>query len=69
MGALLLWVSRSSVEDVDFYIGGLSEDRDGEGIIGQTFSCVIADQFRRLRFGDRFWYENDLPFPSRLTDG
>ena len=59
----------SAVEDIDAYIGGLSENRLGDGIIGETFSCIIAEQFARLRSGDRFWYENDLPFPNRLTDG
>ena len=30
-------------------------------MVGETISAVLADQFSRLRDGDRFWYQND-PF-------
>ena len=47
-----------SVEDIDFFSGGLSEPPLPDGLVGKTFGCVIATQFERLRKCDRFWYEN-----------
>ncbi len=49
-----------SVEDVDFWIGGISEDRVNGGLVGELFNKVLTDQFTRLRDGDRFFYLNHL---------
>ena len=49
----------SHVEDIDLFVGGLAEKReDPQGLLGATFACIIGRQFRKLRYGDRYWHEN-----------
>lgn len=47
-----------TVDDIDAIVGGLAEDAASGSMVGEFFQTVIADQFARLRDGDRFWYEN-----------
>uniref|UniRef100_V9GWR0 Peroxidasin n=1 Tax=Lumbricus terrestris TaxID=6398 RepID=V9GWR0_LUMTE len=55
--------------NVELFAGGIAEDVVDGGRIGPTFVCIIADQFKRLRDGDRFWYENPGVFtPAQLTE-
>ncbi|KAL7641463.1 UNVERIFIED_CONTAM: hypothetical protein RMT77_007334 [Armadillidium vulgare] len=46
------------IEDVDLYVGGVSEKPLTDSIVGPTFFCIIAKQFIKLKIGDRFYYEN-----------
>ena len=50
-----------SVDDLDLWPAALAEDHADGASVGETLQAVIGDQFRRLRDGDRFWFEND-PF-------
>lgn len=51
----------ASVEDIDLWVGGLAEmPVSTNALLGETFRYIIADQFTRLRDGDRFFYLHDL---------
>ncbi len=49
------------VDDIDAWIGLLSEDHAPGALVGPTLKAALTDQFTRLRDGDRFWYESYLP--------
>lgn len=38
------------------------------GIIGPLLTCLIGDQFVRLKKGDSFWYER-TEGPQKFTSG
>lgn len=44
------------VNKIDLWVGGILETKEGPG---EVFKTIIADQFRRIRDGDRFWFENN----------
>jgi dual oxidase len=46
----------NNTDDIDLWIGGILETDDGRP--GELFRTIILDQFRRIRDGDRFWFEN-----------
>lgn len=47
----------ASVHHIDPFIGGLAERPFPGAVLGPFFRKVVADQFRRLRDGDRFYYK------------
>jgi len=49
-----------TVNDIDLWIGGLSEDAVAGSQLGPLLHAIIVRQFTELRDGDRFWYQNDL---------
>lgn len=46
-----------SVDDIDFFVGGISERPVSGGLLGWTFLCVVGDQFARVKKGDRYFYD------------
>jgi hypothetical protein len=48
-----------TVDNIDPFEGGLAEDHAPGSDMGPLFTRIIADQFQRLRDGDRFFFLND----------
>jgi hypothetical protein len=46
------------INNVDVWLGGVSEDHVPGGSVGELIHTVLGDQFTRSRDGDRFYFEN-----------
>ncbi|NWU98616.1 PERM Myeloperoxidase, partial [Upupa epops] len=45
-------------DNIDLWIGAIAEPFVPLGRVGPLLACIIGSQFRNLRDGDRFWWEN-----------
>ncbi|XP_033832017.1 eosinophil peroxidase isoform X2 [Periophthalmus magnuspinnatus] len=52
-------------ENIDVWLGGVAEPFVTGGRVGPLFACLIANQFKNIRQGDRLWYENPGVFTVR----
>lgn len=55
-----------SVEKIDPWIGMICEDHLPGTSVGPVLQKILADQFTRLRDGDRFFYKNDPALVDRV---
>ena len=51
----------TTVDEVDPWVALLAEQHEPGSMVGETLGLILADQFTRMRDGDRFWYEAYLP--------
>ncbi|KAM4795680.1 eosinophil peroxidase-like [Rhinophrynus dorsalis] len=51
-------------DNIDIWLGAVAEPLIPYGRVGKLLSCLIGNQFRRARDGDRFYYER----PSIFTE-
>lgn len=49
-----------NIDNVDVFCGGLVEPPKEGSMLGPLFHAIVADQFRRIRDGDRWFYLNRL---------
>lgn len=47
------------VDNIDAWVGGLAEDHSSDSAMGELFTQIIGEQFRKLRDGDRLFYLSD----------
>uniref|UniRef100_A0A8C9EJE9 Peroxidase n=1 Tax=Pavo cristatus TaxID=9049 RepID=A0A8C9EJE9_PAVCR len=56
-------------DNIDLWIGAIAEPFIPRGRVGPLLACIIGTQFRNLRDGDRFWWENPGVFtPQQLEE-
>ncbi|XP_064163926.1 eosinophil peroxidase-like [Anguilla rostrata] len=51
--------------NIDVWLGGVAEPFVPGGRVGPLFACLIANQFQKIRQGDRLWWQNEGVFTSR----
>lgn len=62
--ALLLEETYGNVDNLDPWVGMLSEHHLQNALFGEVVMTIIKKQFQVLRDGDRFYFENDPSFSA-----
>ena len=57
-----------SIDYLDPWVGMLAEKKRPNSLFGQTMMNIVSRQFRLLRDGDRFYYENDPSFTEEQLE-
>ena len=55
---LLAELYHNNPDIADLWVAGLAETPADGGVVGATFGCIIREQMRRIRDGDRYFYTN-----------
>ncbi|KAM8812807.1 myeloperoxidase isoform 1-T2 [Rhynchonycteris naso] len=51
--------------NIDIWMGGVAEPLNANGRVGPLLACLIGTQFKKLRDGDRFWWQNKGVFTTQ----
>ena len=46
------------MKNVDIFPAGISERTTVDGQLGPTFTCLVGEQMRKLKLGDRLYYSH-----------
>jgi hypothetical protein len=49
-----------NIDEIDAWVGGLSEDPHAGSMLGELFFHLCKTQFEVIRDGDRFWYQGQF---------
>lgn len=55
-------------DNIDIWAGGILEDQLPGAKVGPLFRCLLIEQMKKLRDGDRFYYENPSIFKPEQLD-
>ena len=55
---LFCFVFSNECNDIDLWVGAHSETHVPGSVVGPLLQCILGRQFHRLKYGDRFWYQN-----------
>jgi len=58
-----------NVDDIDLFVGGLAETSLPRALVGETFACILGEQFQKLKEGDRFFFTLHSNFGGDHTKG
>uniref|UniRef100_UPI00398E3C45 myeloperoxidase-like n=1 Tax=Pristiophorus japonicus TaxID=55135 RepID=UPI00398E3C45 len=53
-----------TADNIEPWLGGVSEPSVKGGSLGPLLACLVGQQFKNLRDGDRFWWENQGIFTA-----
>ena len=54
------------MRNMDLFAAGVSERPTSDGQLGPTFTCLIGEQFEKIKRGDRFFFRHpDAGFSNR----
>lgn len=59
---LLAKFYKDDINAMDTWIGIINEKGVNGGILGELGSLIVGQTFKKLRDGDRFWYEKVLNY-------